>query len=384
MGVACYMAAIEAGAEIIDLSMSPMSGGTGQPDILTMWHAFKGTDYTLDIDYTKILKAEEVFENCMEKYMLPPEAKTTNQRITLSPMPGGALTANTQMMRDNNCLDRFPEIINAMREVVEKGGYGTSVTPVSQFYFQQAFANVFQGPWKKITAGYGKMVLGYFGKTPRTPDPEIVKLASEQLGLQPTTENARELKDKDPKYNRPYYEERLRKEGIEVTDENVFIAACCEDKGIDFLKGKRPLGVRYKEEKPAAKTAATKAAGPAVYTVTVNGKPYRIDVTNDTTVAVNGKPFSVSLAEGAAAPAAPAAAAPAAGGAGKEVTAPMPGKILRIEASVGQAVKEGDVLIIIEAMKMEQNITAPAAGTVVSIDVAAGDVVNTGDVVAHI
>ena len=300
-------------------------------------------------------------------------------------MPGGALTANTQMMRDNNCLDRFPEIINAMREVVEKGGYGTSVTPVSQFYFQQAFANVFQGPWKKITAGYGKMVLGYFGKTPGTPDPEIVKLASEQLGLQPTTENARELKDKDPKYNRPYYEERLRTEGIEVTDENVFIAACCEDKGIDFLKGKRPIGVRYKEDKPAAKAAAPKAGGPAVYTVTINGKPYRVDVTNDTTVAVNGKPFSVSLAEGAAA-AAPAAAAPAAGGAaaGKEVTAPMPGKILRIEASVGQAVKEGDVLIIIEAMKMEQNITAPAAGTVVSIDVAAGDVVNTGDVVAHI
>ena len=385
MGVACYMAAVEAGAEIIDLSMSPMSGGTGQPDILTMWHAFKGTEFTLDIDYAKILKAEETFENCMEKYMLPPEAKTTNQRITLSPMPGGALTANTQMMRDNNCLDRFPEIINAMREVVEKGGYGTSVTPVSQFYFQQAFANVFQGPWKKITAGYGKMVLGYFGKTPGTPDPEIVKLASEQLGLQPTTENARELKDKDPKYNRPYYEERLRTEGIEVTDENVFIAACCEDKGIDFLKGKRPMGVRYKEEKPAAK-AAEKTAGPAVYTVTVNGKPYRVDVTNDTTVAVNGKPFSVSLAEGAAAAAAPAAAAPAAGGAaaGKEVTAPMPGKILRIEASVGQAVKEGDVLIIIEAMKMEQNITAPAAGTVVSIDVAAGDVVNTGDVVAHI
>ena len=87
-----------------------------------------------------------------------------------------------------------------------------------------------------------------------------------------------------------------------------------------------------------------------------------------------------------AASAALATAAPAAAGAasGKEVTAPMPGKILRIEASVGQAVKEGDVLIIIEAMKMEQNITAPAAGTVVSIDVAAGDVVNTGDVVAHI
>ncbi len=88
-----------------------------------------------------------------------------NPLIPFSPMPGGALTANTQMMRDNNILDKFPQVIHAMREVVEKGGFGTSVTPVSQFYFQQAFNNVMFGPWKKIAEGYGKMVLGYFGKT---------------------------------------------------------------------------------------------------------------------------------------------------------------------------------------------------------------------------
>ncbi len=163
MSVQCYMAAIEGGAEIIDLAMRPMSGGTSQPDLLTMWHAFKGTEYTLDLDPEKIMKVEDVFIQCMSKYMIPPEAKTTNPLITLCPLPGGALTANTQMMRDNNCLDKFPEVVAAMREVVEKGGFGTSVTPVSQFYFQQAFANVMQGKWKKITPGYGKMVLGYFG-----------------------------------------------------------------------------------------------------------------------------------------------------------------------------------------------------------------------------
>ena len=96
---------------------------------------------------------------------MPPEATMVSPLIPFSPMPGGALTANTQMMRDNNILDRFPEVILAMREVVEKGGYGTSVTPVSQFYFQQALNNVMQGPWKAIAPGYGKMVLGYFGKT---------------------------------------------------------------------------------------------------------------------------------------------------------------------------------------------------------------------------
>ena len=74
-------------------------------------------------------------------------------------MPGGALTANTQMMRDNNCLDLYPKVIEEMRDVVARGGFGTSVTPVSQFYFQQAFANVAQGKWKKITDSYGKMIL---------------------------------------------------------------------------------------------------------------------------------------------------------------------------------------------------------------------------------
>ena len=100
--------------------------------------------------------------------------------IPFAPMPGGALTANTQMMRDINVMNRFPEVIKAMTEVVEKGGFGTSVTPVSQFYFQQAFNNVMQGNWKKIADGYGKMVLGYFGKTPTTPDAEIVEIASDR------------------------------------------------------------------------------------------------------------------------------------------------------------------------------------------------------------
>ena len=86
-------------------------------------------------------------------------------------MPGGALTANTQMLRDNGIMDKYPEMILAMSDVVRKGGFGTSVTPVSQFYFQQAFNNVMFGPWKKIAEPYGKMVLGYFRKTPVSPDP---------------------------------------------------------------------------------------------------------------------------------------------------------------------------------------------------------------------
>ena len=185
--IACCLEAIHAGADQLDLSMQPTSGGTCQPDILTMWHALRGTEYTLDIDTKKIQEAENVFQECMSKYFLPPEATAVNPIIPFSPLPGGALTANTQMMRDNGTFDKFPEVVKAMGECVKLGGFGTSVTPVSQFYFQQAYSNVMNGPWKKITPGYGKMVLGYFGKTPVEPDPAVVKEASEQLGLPPTT-----------------------------------------------------------------------------------------------------------------------------------------------------------------------------------------------------
>lgn len=132
VSIACYLAALEAGVDGIDLAAAPVSGGTSQPDILTMMHALKGKDYDLGgLEEEKILRYEEVLKDCLKEYFLPPEATMVNPLIPFSPMPGGALTANTQMMRDNNILDKFPQVIHAMREVVEKGGFGTSVTRFS-------------------------------------------------------------------------------------------------------------------------------------------------------------------------------------------------------------------------------------------------------------
>ena len=379
MSVQCYMAAIEGGAEIIDLAMRPMSGGTSQPDILTMWHAFKGTDYTLDMDPEKVMKVEDVFIKCMSKYMIPPEAQTTNPLITLCPLPGGALTANTQMMRDNNCLDRFPEVVAAMREVVEKGGFGTSVTPVSQFYFQQAFANVMQGKWKKITPGYGKMVLGYFGKTPAAPDPEIVKLAEEQLKLAPTTEDPRALNDKDPEKGVAHAKKVLEENGLPVTDENIFIIAACGDKGLAFLKGDRPLGIRYNEDK---KDAAPAGKLPAAYTATVEGKSFNVQVVSADTVTVDGKTFKVNVATGAAA-AAPKAAAAGSGNT-YEVKSPLPGTVVRMSVQPGDEVAAGDELLVIEAMKMETPVKAEKAGTVVEFLVEPKDVITADQAIVVI
>ncbi|MBR4665652.1 MAG: biotin attachment protein, partial [Lentisphaeria bacterium] len=234
MAVACNWAAVEGGADVIDLAMAPLSGGTCEADILVMYHRFRGTDYTLDVDPEKIMNVEKVFKKCMEKYFMPPESMQVSPEIIFSPMPGGALTANTQMMRDNNCLDKYDICIKEMREVVAKGGFGTSVTPVSQFYFQQAFRNAVMGKnpdgsWKLDPNGYGKMVLGYFGKTPVPPDPEIVKKAGEFMALtelnkpysKPTTKTVLEMNDEDPRKGRAVAEKMLKDAGLPITDENV-------------------------------------------------------------------------------------------------------------------------------------------------------------------
>ena len=375
MAVSCYMAAIEAGADIIDLAMSPVSGGTCQPDILTMWHRLKGTDYTLDIDYEKYLKAEEIFEECMAKYFKPPEAEKVSPIITLSPMPGGALTANTQMMRDNNCLNLYPKVIKEMQEVVERGGFGTSVTPVSQFYFQQAFANVTQGKWEKITDGYGKMVLGYFGHTPAEPDPEIVSLAAEQLGLEPTKEDVHDINDDNPELGIDAASKKLSDAGLEITDENVMIAATCGDKGIEFLKGNKPLGIRYIEDEKKSDTSAAKGSGD--YAITVNGKTYNVNV-GDGTVNVDGKKYDVKVAAGTGK--ASGSSAPASSGASVDITAPMPGTVLKVLVEEGDSVESGDTVLILEAMKMETEVKAEEGGTVSSIEVEQGATVNSGQV----
>ncbi|WP_086247114.1 biotin/lipoyl-containing protein [Campylobacter vicugnae] len=373
VSIACYLAALEAGADGIDLAASPVSGGTSQPDILTMLHAVKGKDYDLGgLEVDKILKYEDVLHDCLKDYFMPPEATQVSPLIPFSPMPGGALTANTQMMRDNNILDKFPAVIKAMREVVEKGGYGTSVTPVSQFYFQQAFNNVMFGPWKKIAEGYGKMVLGYFGKTPVTPNAEIVELAAKQLNLEPTTAPAIDIADKDETKSIAYTKALLEKEGVEATEENIFIAAACKEKGIAYLKGEGKVMVRKNSDtiKPATKSSSNQ------FSVTVNGHNYNVEVADGFD---NFKVKSIT-------PAKPSQSTEtkeevktvSSTGASNEITATMSAGVFKILVNIGDSVKAGQTVVILEAMKMEIPIEAGCDGEVEEILISQGQTVEDG------
>ena len=383
-GVICYQAAIDAGADQIDLSLAPCSGGTCQPDVASMWHALRGSEWELDLDIDRVMEAEEVFKDCMSDYFMPPEAKAVEPLIPWSPMPGGALTANTQMMRDNNIMDRYPEVIAAMGEVVRVGGFGTSVTPVSQFYFQQAFNNVMFGKWEKFAEGYGKMVLGYFGKTPVPPDPEVVRLASEKMELPVCDENPLDLNERDPKKGLAPAKAKLEEHGLETTEENIFIAASCGDKGIAYLKGEMKVnGVRKISQEPeAAPAAATGGATVNSFNVTVDGKSHTVTFDGDRAT-LNGKTYDVSVAEGGTnAPS--GAPTPAASGQGTDLPAPMPGVVIRIVKNAGESVTEGEPVIILEAMKMEMEVKSPVAGTVQSLNVSQGDQVTANQSLATI
>ena len=391
VSVAAYLAALEAGADGIDTAVAPVSGGTSQPDILTMLHATKNTDFNLnDLETSKIIRYKEVLADLLKDYYVPKEAKRVSPLIPFSPMPGGALTANTQMMRDNNILHKYPEVIAAMSEVVQKGGYGTSVTPVSQFYWQQAFSNVMFGQWKKIADGYGKMVLGYFGKTPTEPDPEIVKLASEQLNLEPTKENPLDIADRDEKKSIKYWKSVLEENSLETTEENIFIAASCAEKGIEFLMGEAKVNVRKNivddEEKEDTKSSEA-SSDVATYTIMLDGESYEVQVASGTgaqVVSTLGKVevTGVKTSEPVEAKEQPAKAesktAPAGG---TVVNAPVNGVVFKILCSVGDKVEPSQTVIILESMKMEIDVKAGVGGTLASIEVAKGQNVEEGNTI---
>lgn len=265
-----------------------------------------------------------------------------------------------------------------MREVVEKGGYGTSVTPVSQFYFQQAFNNVMFGPWKKIAEGYGKMVLGYFGKTPVAPSADIVELAAKQLNLEPTTTPAIDIADQDETKSIAYTKAILEKEGIEATEENIFIAAACKEKGIAYLKGEGKVMVRKNSDtiKPATKSNSNQ------FSVTVNGHNYNVEVADGFD---NFKVKSIT-------PAKPSQStetkeevkAVSSTGASNEITATMSAGVFKILINIGDSVKAGQTVVILEAMKMEIPIEAGCDGEVEEILISQGQTVEDGQLLVKL
>lgn len=387
--VACYMAAIEGGADGIDLSLRPLASGTVQPDVRSMAHGLKGTGYTLDIDDTKMGEVEDILTDSLMEYAFNPVVTSADARVVGFPMPGGAIGPNVHMMVKAGILDKYGQVLAEFPVVVEAGGSWTSVTPGSQQYWLQAFNNVLYGRWKKIDPGYGKAVLGYFGKTPLQSDPEVVKIASEQLKLEP-------LKGVDPLTAAPdilpQAEEELKKRGLPTDEKSIFLvaAAMVPGKNIELNEGIRLLAGKPKIDIPLKKKEAPKAeaapAKPAPATPTLAAGPVTTtcsvvegDVTRHfrVTVEIPGGDGRAPAPVPAAAPV--AAPAPAAATA-KPVYSPFEGAAPVVELNVkkGDRVTAGQVLGAVEAMKSNHNFKAPVAGVIHEIFVEIGDEVASG------
>ncbi len=387
IGIAQYMASIAGGADGVDLSCRPMASGTVQPDVRSLAHGLKNTGYSLDLDVDRIREVEKLIEEGLRDYAFNPVTTSADARVVGFPMPGGAIGPNVHMMEEAGILDRYGEVLAEFPVVVKAGGAWTSVTPGSQQYWLQAFNNVLLGRWEKIDQGYGKSVLGYFGRTPLPPDPEVVKKASEQLELEPFEGDPLEAAPDslDPA------REALRERDLPVTDENVFLVAAAIvpgknmdlNEGIRFLTGKPRivLPLKKKEEpaaEPAAPAPAAGATGGLQAPVTTQCAVVEDGVTRNFTITIE-PPAGDGAAPASSAASAPAAGSTATAGA-TPVYSPFDGKteLVEVNVKVGDTVTEGQVVAAVEAMKAKHDVKAPTAGKVVSIEHAIGDDVEKG------
>jgi pyruvate carboxylase subunit B len=390
MAVSCYMAGIEGGVDGIDLSVRPMASGTVQPDVRSMWHALKGTGYSLDIDHAKMDEIEGLLNEGLIEYDFNPVTTTADARVVGFPMPGGAIGPNVHMMKEAGILSKYSAVLAEFPVVVKAGGAWTSVTPGSQQYFLQAFNNVLLGRWKKMNDGYGRAVLGYYGKPPLPPDPKVVKVAAEQLKMEPFKGDPLEVA---PDSLGPAQKE-IKKRGLPVTDEHVFLVAGSIvpgknmelNEGIRLLEGRAKIVLPFKK-KAEPKAAAPAAAAPAAAAPAGAGPAMLTQPVITTVQVVEGntaRTFRVTIEPpgggSAPAPVAMAAAAPAAPAGGTPVFSPFDGKVELVDllVKVGDAVTEGQVVAAVEAMKAKHDVKAPCAGTVKSLDASIGTDINAG------
>jgi pyruvate carboxylase subunit B len=379
--VSCYMAGIEAGVDGVDLSIRPMASGTVQPDVRSLAHGLKGTGYSLDVDVSKISEIENLLNEGLKEYSFNPTTTTADARVLGFPMPGGAIGPNVHMMVKAGILDKYSQVLAEFPVVVEAGGAWTSVTPGSQQYWLQAFNNVMYGRWEKIDSGYGRSVLGYFGKTPLPPDPEVVKISSEQLELPVFDGDPLEAAAK----NIEPAQEALKERNLPVNDVNTFLVLAAMvpgknmevNEGIRLLsgKGKIDIPLKKKEETPPTRTepsgAAPKAAvaGPVKSKCVVeeNGKVRTFFVTLEPVGDVTSIDEQSSSGK--------------ADGKGEAVYSTFAGSVdvVDILVQVGNSVVAGQVVAQIEAMKAKYDIKAPKDGIVTSIEVQVGDEIDSSN-----
>ncbi len=369
--------AIEAGIDRVDASISSMSMTYGHTATETVVAALQGTDRDTGLDLLLLEEIAAYFREVRKKYArFEGSLRGTDSRILIAQVPGGMLTNMESQLREQGAADKFDEVLAEIPRVRADLGLIPLVTPTSQIVGTQAVINVLMGErYKSISKEVQAILKGEYGAAPAPYNAELqarVLDGKEAITCRPADLLAPELEKLTTELRKQAQEKgiNLAAAGDEIDD--VLTYALFPQIGLKFLENRgNPDAFEPAPTLEDAQTmAAPKKSGPEVYTITVNGQNYVVQV------AEGGDISAISKAP-AAAPATAAVAPVAADG--EDVPAPLAGNIWKVEVAVGQAVQEGDVLVILEAMKMETEVRAARAGTVVAVDVKEGDAVQVGD-----
>lgn len=386
MAEMALLKAIEAGIDGVDTSISSMSGTYGHPATESLVATLQGTQFDTGLSIPKLEKIAAYFREVRKKYhAFEGQLKGVDSRILVAQVPGGMLTNLESQLKQQNASDKLDAVLTEIPKVREDLGFLPLVTPTSQIVGTQAVMNVLMGErYKTIAKETAGVLKGEYGRTPAPVNTELqarVLEGGEAITCRPADKIAPEM-DKLLAEVKAQAAEKGLKLANEVDD--TLIVALFQQVGWKFLENRNnPAAfepVPTAESKAAEKSAAEptpKAGEPAVYTVELEGKAFVVKVSDGGDISQISQVAAPQGTAPVAAPAPAPAAAPA--GVGEPVTAPMAGNIVKVLVSEGQSVAQDEVLLILEAMKMETQICATKAGTVKGIKVKAGDVVAVGD-----
>ena len=385
MAEMALLKAIEAGVDGVDTAISSMSGTYGHPATESMVATLQGTEYDTGLDIPRLEKIAAYFRNVRKKYAkFEGQLRGVDSRILVAQVPGGMLTNLENQLKQQNASDKLDLVLEEIPRVRKDLGYIPLVTPTSQIVGTQSVINVLTGErYKTIARETAGILKGEYGKTPAPVDSALQARVLE--GAAPVTDRPADHIAPEMAKIEAEVAEQAKAKGVKLADnavDDALIVALFPQIAWKFLENRNnhaafepaPTGNESAvENKPVSKAAAS---GSTVYTVELEGKAFVVKVSE------GGDISHVATTIPQAAP--QTAPAPAATNGGTPVTAPMAGNIWKVVATEGQTVAAGDVLFILEAMKMETEVKAAQAGTVRGICVKAGDAVAVGDTVMNL
>ncbi|WP_445003518.1 sodium-extruding oxaloacetate decarboxylase subunit alpha [Halomonas mongoliensis] len=388
--------AAEAGIDNVDTAISSMSMTYGHSPTESVVAILQGTERDTGLDLELLEEIAAYFREVRKKYAaFEGSLKGIDSRILVAQVPGGMLTNMENQLKEQGAGDKLDDVLAEIPKVREDLGFIPLVTPTSQIVGTQAVMNVMMGErYKSISKEVQALLKGEYGAAPAELNKELQARVLE--GGEPITCRPADLLEAEMDRLAAELKEKAKADGIRLAEgereiDDVLTYALFPQIGLKFLKNRdnpdafEPAPQAPDANLPAAAPkggAAAKApavqgasAGPETYTVKVNGKAYVVEV-------AEGGEIADVKEQGGSAPAPAAEAAPAPSG--EAISAPLAGNIFKVNVRPGDAVKEGDVVIILEAMKMETEVRAASAGTVSAVKVSEGDSVAVGDVLIEL